>query len=62
MTTEITTGRASAEILNRARERAFDLIVLGANGIKLPEESVVGGSAEHVVREGPCSVLIVRAS
>jgi nucleotide-binding universal stress UspA family protein len=61
LTTEVTTGRAFVEILNRVRERDFDLVVLGAKGIKLPEEAVFGGTAERVMKEGPCSVLIVRA-
>ena len=62
LTTEVTTGRAFTEILNRARERTFDLIVLGAKGIRLPEEAVFGGTSERVVKEAPCSVLIVRTS
>ena len=61
LTTEVTTGRAFIEILNRVREREFDLVVLGARGIKLPEEAIVGGTVERVVKDGSCSVLVVRA-
>jgi nucleotide-binding universal stress UspA family protein len=60
-TSEVTTGEASAEIVNRAREWKADLIVLGAKGITLPEELFVGGTAQGVVKESPCSILVVRA-
>ena len=58
LTTEVTTGRASVEIIERARERNADLIVLGAKGIRIPE--VFGSTADRVAKEAPCSVLIVR--
>jgi nucleotide-binding universal stress UspA family protein len=61
LATEITTGTAFAEILSRARERHFDLITLGAKGITMLGERLVGSTSEHVVKEAPCSVLIVRA-
>jgi universal stress protein A len=61
LTSEITMGRGAVEILNRARERHCDLIVLGSRGITLLEETVFGRTSEHVVKEAPCSVLIVRA-
>src|SRR5215831_10188547 len=37
ITTEVTTGSASIEILNRARERQADLIALGTKGFTLLE-------------------------
>ena len=60
VTTEVTTGRAFVEILNRAREREVDLIVLGAKGLTLIEEAVSGSTAERVMKGATCSVLIVR--
>jgi len=42
LTSEVTTGRAFVEILSRVRERRCDLIVLGAKGITLLEETVFG--------------------
>ncbi len=60
LTSEVTTGLGFVEILNRARERRCDLIALGAKGITLLEETVFGSTSEHVVKEAPCSVLIVR--
>jgi universal stress protein A len=60
ITTEVTTGSASAEILNRARERKVDLIAFGTKGLTLLEEGVIGGTAKRVFSDAPCSVLAVR--
>src|SRR5258705_13119418 len=60
-TTEGTSGRASVEIVNRARQWKANLIVLGSKGTTLLEEIIVGGTAEAVTREAPCSVLVVRS-
>lgn len=60
VTTEIASGSAFDEILSRAREWRADLIVLGAKGTTSLEESILGGTAEQVMKEAPCSVLIVR--
>jgi len=59
-TTEVTSGRAFVEIVNRSREWRADLIVLGSKGVASLEEIIVGGTAEHVTKEAPCSVLVVR--
>jgi len=59
-TTEVTSGRAFDEIVNRARQWKANLIVLGSKGTTLLEEIIVGGTAEAVTREAPCSVLVVR--
>jgi nucleotide-binding universal stress UspA family protein len=59
-TTEVTSGRAFVEIVNRARQWKANLIVLGSKGTTLLEEIIVGGTAEAVTREAPCSVLVVR--
>lgn len=59
-TTEVTSGRAFVEIVSRAREWKADLTVLGAKGTTSLEEIIIGGTAEGVVKEAPCSVLVVR--
>ena len=59
-TTEVTSGRAFVEIVNRARQWKANLIVLGSKGTTLLEEIIVGGTAEAVTKEAPCSVLVVR--
>lgn len=47
-------GHAAATIVRFARERGFDLVVLGGSGGGL------GGTADKVADQAPCSVLIVR--
>ena len=60
LTVEVTAGRAFGEILNHARDWAADLIVLGAKGATALEQIVIGGTAELVMKDAPCSTLIVR--
>jgi len=59
-TSEVASGRAFDEIVNRARDWRADLIVLGTKGTSSLEQIFLGGTAEHVIKESPCSVLIVR--
>jgi universal stress protein A len=59
-TTEVTSGQAFVEIVERAREWRADLIVLGSKGITSLEEIIIGGTAENVMKGAPCSVLVVR--
>ena len=60
LTTEVASGRAFDEIVNRARDWRADLIVLGTKGTTSLEGIFLGGTAEHVIKESPCSVLIVQ--
>ena len=60
LTTEVASGRAFDEIVNRARDWRADLMVLGTKGTTSLEEIFLGGTAEHVIKESPCSVLIVQ--
>lgn len=60
VTTEITRGRAFVEILNGARARKADLIVLGSKGLTLPEEAFFGSTLERVMKAATCSVFVVR--
>jgi universal stress protein A len=62
LTLEVTAGRAFVEILNHARYWAADLIVLGAKGATALEQIVVGSTAERVMKDAPCSTLIVRVT
>jgi nucleotide-binding universal stress UspA family protein len=43
-----------------ARAWRADLIVLGAKGVASLGSIILGGTAEHVMKEAPCSVLTVR--
>jgi nucleotide-binding universal stress UspA family protein len=56
----ITTGHARTEIVNYVRTYEIDLIVIGAKGFRSLEEVVMGGTAEQVVKQANCSVLVVR--
>ena len=62
LTSEVASGRAFDEILERARQWHADLIVLGTAGTRLLEEILLGGTAEQVINDSPCSVLVVKDS
>ena len=50
---------ANDAITRYARAGAFDLIVMGTHGRKGVARMVLGSTAEHVLREAPCPVLVV---
>lgn len=53
--------RPSHEIVQAAKELAVDLIVMGSHGHSgFVEHMILGSSAERVVRNAPCPVLIAR--
>src|SRR3954464_7376090 len=56
----IAEGRPAEEILKQIRERAIDLAVLGSRGRGSFKRLLLGSTSEQVLREAPCSVLIVR--
>jgi len=56
----IAIGRPHDVILTIARETAADLIVIGAHARSGLDLHVLGSTADHVVREAACPVLIVR--
>jgi nucleotide-binding universal stress UspA family protein len=53
-------GRPHEVILERARDAAADLIVMGAHGRPGLDLHVLGSTTDHVVREAACPVLTVR--
>jgi nucleotide-binding universal stress UspA family protein len=53
-------GRPAEEVLAQIRERAIDLAVLGSRGRGALQRLLLGSTSEQVLREAPCSVLIVR--
>lgn len=55
-------GRAWSEIPDTARALAVDLIVLGAHGETSLKHSLLGSTAEGVVRHANCPVLTVTGS
>jgi nucleotide-binding universal stress UspA family protein len=54
-------GSAAAAIVREAKRQRADLIVLGTHGRRGVRRLVLGSDAEHVVREAPVPVLLVRA-
>ena len=53
-------GHVVQEIVKTTREGDFDLIVLGAKGISEIKEIPLGSVSEKVIRNAPCSVVVVK--
>lgn len=53
-------GDPASEIARYARERPFDAVVVGTHGRRGLQRLVIGSVAERVVREAPCTVVVVR--
>jgi len=53
-------GPPPQTILDTAGEQGVDLIIMGTHGRTGLARVLLGSVAEHVVRQGPCPVLVVR--
>jgi nucleotide-binding universal stress UspA family protein len=53
-------GQPAEQIINVARVRQCDLIVMGSRGLGTFQELLLGSVSDRVVRHAPCPVLIVR--
>ena len=53
-------GGAAAQIVQFARDGAFDIVVMGTHGDTGLTRVVLGSVASRVVREAECPVLVVR--
>ena len=53
-------GHPSVEIVQYAKDRNVDLIVIGTNRRGLLAHMLVGGVVEKVARKAPCPVLTVQ--
>lgn len=53
-------GDPAQEIISYARDTGMDLIVIGTHGRTGKDRILMGSVAEKVMREGPCSVLVVK--
>ena len=60
-TAQVSVGDAKAVIVDRARESAADLVVVGSRGGREMTRFLLGSVAAGVARFAPCSVEIVRA-
>ena len=52
-------GRPSTAICGYAKEKGFDLVVVGSAGTGV-EELFMGSTADNVSHQAPCPVLVVR--
>jgi nucleotide-binding universal stress UspA family protein len=57
--TVVLSGPAHAALLRHARRCRVDLIVLGTHGGGLARQLFVGSTAQRVVRQAPCPVVLV---
>jgi nucleotide-binding universal stress UspA family protein len=53
-------GKPHIEIARYAREAGADLVVISSHGLSGLEHALFGGTAEKIVREVPCPVLVVK--
>jgi nucleotide-binding universal stress UspA family protein len=53
-------GDPAAEIVRYASEAGLDLIVMGTHGRTGTDRLLMGSVAEKVLRDAPCSVLVVK--
>ena len=54
-------GKADQEIIDTAKAKGADVIVMGASGAGGPVTTALGSTSERVVRHSPCSVLCIRS-
>jgi len=59
--TEILEGSPAEAIIEVARTRKSDVIVMGARGLGRIAAAVLGSNSQKVVSHAPCPVLIVRS-
>jgi nucleotide-binding universal stress UspA family protein len=53
-------GDAAAEIVKYATDERADVIVIGTHGHTAADKPGLGSVAERVMRDAPCSVLVVK--
>jgi nucleotide-binding universal stress UspA family protein len=58
--TIIKTGKPFVEIIDAAKEKDVDLIIIATHGHTGVEHLLFGSTAEKVVRKAPCPVLTLR--
>ena len=58
--TELIDGNAVEEIVRKAEEGKFDLIVMGARGLSTIKKLFIGSVSDGVIKKAPCPVLIVK--
>jgi universal stress protein A len=61
VTTFAVIGHPVQKLVDYAKEQSIDLIVMATHGRSGIEHAVLGGTTEKIVRNSPCSVLVIRA-
>jgi nucleotide-binding universal stress UspA family protein len=54
-------GRPFLEIINHAREKSVDLVVMGTHGRTALRQVLMGSVADKVLHKSPCPVMTVRS-
>ena len=57
---ELIEGQITETVINTAKTRRSDLIIMGAQGLGRLASALLGINAQRIVSEAPCPVLIVR--
>ena len=58
--TVVLEGLPGAEILQAVEDYRIDLVILGTRGLSNVKRFLLGSTSDWVMREAPCSVLLVR--
>ena len=53
-------GHPVQKLADYAKEQSIDLIVMSTHGRSSVEHMLLGGTTEKLVRNAPCSVLVIR--
>jgi universal stress protein A len=53
-------GHPVHKLVEYAKEQGIDLIVMATHGRSGVEHMLLGGTTEKIVRDAPCSVLVIR--
>jgi nucleotide-binding universal stress UspA family protein len=57
---QVLSGKPFVEIINYARQKEIDLIVIATHGLTGLEYMIIGSTTERVVRKSPCPVLSIK--
>ncbi len=58
--TDLADGNAVNEIVKKAKEGKFDLIIMGARGLGTIKRLFIGSVSEGVIKNAPCPVMIIK--
>ncbi|MGA2434781.1 MAG: universal stress protein [Bryobacteraceae bacterium] len=60
LSTSVVRGHEVKAVVEFARERGFDLLVIGYTGHSRIYEHLWGGTSQNLTRMAPCNVLVVK--